>query len=222
MLVFAGFGQALPESQTSTMKPASVTGLRTETRPRLHLPVSPTAAGTLRHSFHRRGAGCRETPLPGEIADRFGKSACSRQGGSRSLTDIRASVVIGSDQVALFGREVIGKPGNPERCIEQLKMLSGQRLAFHTAVNVIHSDTGSNQSHLDITTVQFRKLTNEEIERYVARERPVNCAGGFKAEALGITLFDRIESQDPTALIGLPLIWLSGALAATPVSRCPR
>lgn len=122
------------------------------------------------------------------------------------------SVVIGSDQVALFGREVIGKPGNPERCIEQLKRMSGERLAFHTAVNVIHSDTGSNESHLDITTVQFRKLTAEEIERYVARERPVNCAGGFKAEALGITLFERIESQDPTALIGLPLIWLSSAL----------
>src|SRR5688572_11988116 len=122
------------------------------------------------------------------------------------------SIVIGSDQVALFGRELIGKPGNPKRCIEQLKMLSGQRLAFHTAVNVIQSDTGSNQSHLDITTVHFRKLTNEEIERYVARERPVSCAGGFKAEALGITLFDRIESQDPTALIGLPLIWLAGAL----------
>ena len=152
-----------------------------------------------------------ETPLPGEtpidLANRL----------ARAKAEVIAhrhpsSVVIGSDQVALFGREVIGKPGNPERCIEQLKMLSGQRLAFHTAVNVIQSDTGSNQSHLDITTVHFRKLTSDEIERYVARERPVNCAGGFKAEALGITLFDRIDSQDPTALIGLPLVWLSAAL----------
>lgn len=122
------------------------------------------------------------------------------------------SIVIGSDQVAVFGREIIGKPGNPERCIEQLKAVSGQRLAFHTAVHVIQSDSGSNESHLDITTVHFRKLSAEEIARYVARERPVNCAGGFKAEGLGITLFERIESQDPTALIGLPLIWLSGAL----------
>jgi len=152
-----------------------------------------------------------ETPLPGEtpidLANRL----------ARAKAEVIAhrhpsSVVIGSDQVAMLGKEVIAKPGNPERCIEQLKMLSGQRLAFHTAVNVIQSDTGSNQSHLDITTVHFRKLTTEEIERYVARERPVNCAGSFKAEALGITLFDRIESNDPTALIGLPLIWLANAL----------
>lgn len=122
------------------------------------------------------------------------------------------SIVIGSDQVALFGREIIGKPGNPERCIEQLKAVSGQRLTFHTAVHVIQSDSGSNDSHLDITTVHFRKLSAEEIARYVARERPVNCAGGFKAEGLGITLFERIDSQDPTALIGLPLIWLSAVL----------
>jgi septum formation protein len=155
-----------------------------------------------------------ETPLPGEtpidLANRLARAKAEVIAHRHP-----ASVIVGSDQVALFGREVIGKPGNPERCVEQLKMLSGQRLAFHTAVNVIQSDTGSNQSHLDITTVHFRKLTNDEIERYVARERPVNCAGGFKAEALGITLFDRIESQDPTALIGLPLIWLSAALRRT-------
>jgi len=127
----------------------------------------------------------------------------------------RDSVVIGSDQVALFGREIIGKPGNPERCIEQLRSFSGQRLSFHTAVHVIHSDSGSNEGHVDVTTVYFRKLTQEEIERYVARERPVNSAGGFKIEALGISLFERVECQDPTALIGLPLIWLSAALRRT-------
>jgi septum formation protein len=152
-----------------------------------------------------------EAPLPGEtpldLTNRLARAKAEVVANRQ-----RGSVVIGSDQVALFGRDIIGKPGNPERCIEQLKRLSGQRLAFHTAVNVMHSDTGANESHLDITTVQFRKLTDQEIERYVARERPVNCAGGFKAEGLGITLFDQIESQDPTALIGLPLIWLAGAL----------
>ncbi|HEY8539551.1 MAG TPA: nucleoside triphosphate pyrophosphatase [Steroidobacteraceae bacterium] len=152
-----------------------------------------------------------ESPLPGEtpidLANRL----------ARTKAEVIArrhpnSVVVGSDQVALWGKEVFGKPGNPERCIEQLRRLSGQRLAFYTAVNVIHSDTGSNESHLDITTVYFRKLTDQEIERYVARERPVNCAGAFKAESLGIALFERIESNDPTGLIGLPLIWLAGAL----------
>lgn len=122
------------------------------------------------------------------------------------------SVVIGSDQLALFGGEIIGKPGNPEKCSAQLRSFSGQRLTFHTAIHVIQSATGANESHLDLTTVHFRKLSDAEIERYVARERPVNCAGGFKAEGLGITLFERIESQDPTALIGLPLIWLAAAL----------
>jgi septum formation protein len=152
-----------------------------------------------------------ESPLPGETPiDLVNRLA-------RDKAEVVArrspkSIVIGSDQLALLGREVLGKPGNPERCIEQLKAASGQRLTFHTAVHVIRSDSGSNESHLDVTTVHFRKLGDDEIARYVARERPVNCAGGFKAEALGISLFERIESQDPTALIGLPLIWLSGAL----------
>jgi septum formation protein len=152
-----------------------------------------------------------ESPLPGETpVDLVNRLA-------RAKAEVVArrnpkSIVIGSDQVAVFGREILGKPGNPERCIEQLKAVSGQRLTFNTAVHVIQSDTGTNDSHLDVTTVHFRKLTDDEIARYVARERPVNCAGGFKAEALGISLFERIESQDPTALIGLPLIWLSAAL----------
>lgn len=152
-----------------------------------------------------------ESPLPGETPiDLVNRLA-------RAKAEVVArrnprSIVIGSDQVAVFGREIIGKPGNPERCIEQLKSVSGQRLTFHTAVHVIQSESGSNDGHLDVTTVHFRKLSDEEIARYVARERPVNCAGGFKAEGLGITLFERIESQDPTALIGLPLIWLSAAL----------
>lgn len=152
-----------------------------------------------------------ETPLPGETPiDLVNRLA-------RAKAEVVArrnprSIVIGSDQIAVFGREIIGKPGNPERCIEQLKSVSGQRLTFHTAVHVIQSDSASNEAHLDVTTVHFRKLSAEEITRYVARERPVNCAGGFKAEGLGITLFERIESQDPTALIGLPLIWLSAAL----------
>jgi len=152
-----------------------------------------------------------ESPLPAELpVDLVNRLA-------REKTELIArrhpgSVVIGSDQLAVFGRDIVGKPGNPERCIEQLRTFSGQRLTFHTAVHVIQSDTGSNESHLDLTTVQFRKLNDEEIERYVARERPVNCAGGFKAEGLGIGLFERIESQDPTALIGLPLIWVAAAL----------
>lgn len=152
-----------------------------------------------------------ESPLPGETPiDLVARLA--RAKAEAVAQRHRDSIVIGSDQVALFGREIIGKPGNPERCVEQLRAFSGHRLEFHTAVHVIHSDSGSNEGHVDHTTVHFRKLTHEEIDRYVARDRPVASAGAFKIEALGISLFERVESEDPTALIGLPLIWLSAAL----------
>jgi septum formation protein len=121
-------------------------------------------------------------------------------------------LVIGSDQLAVCGREVLGKSGSGERAIAQLRTLSGQRVSFYTAVHVVHSDSGVNEGHMDVTTVHFRSLTEEEIVRYVARDKPYQCAGGFKIEALGVALFTRVESQDPTALIGLPLIWLAGAL----------
>ena len=121
------------------------------------------------------------------------------------------AVVIGSDQLAAYGRQILGKPTTEERCREQLRSMSGQRVNFYTAVHVVGSKA-NREAHLDLTTVTFRNLTEDEIERYVVRERPLDCAGGFKMEGLGITLFERIDSQDPTALIGLPLIWLSGAL----------
>jgi septum formation protein len=122
------------------------------------------------------------------------------------------SLVVGSDQLAVCGQEVLGKPGSGERAIIQLKSLSGQRVVFHTAVHVINTETGKHEGHVDLTTVQFRPLGDEEIRRYVARDKPYDCAGGFKVESVGIALFTRVESQDPTALIGLPMIWLAGAL----------
>ena len=156
-----------------------------------------------------------ETALPAETAiDLVNRLA-------RAKAEIVASrhphgLVIGSDQVALQGREILGKPGTTERCIEQLRACSGQRVTFNTAVHIIRSGTGpnggSNESHMDTTTVYFRRLGDDEIRRYVGREKPLQCAGGFKVEGLGISLFERIESQDPTALIGLPLIWVAGAL----------
>ena len=107
---------------------------------------------------------------------------------------------------------MLGKPGSGERAFAQLKSLSGQRVVFNTAVHLINSDTGANEGHVDVTTVHFRSLTEDEIKRYVARDKPYDCAGGFKVESLGVSLFTRVESQDPTGLVGLPLIWLAGAL----------
>jgi septum formation protein len=126
------------------------------------------------------------------------------------------AIVIGSDQVASLGSRVLDKPGDAENCRNQLASLSGQTARFHTGCAVVAN--GERLIHLDTTSVQFRVLTSEEITRYVEREKPFDCAGGFKAEALGITLMESIESRDPTALIGLPLIWLASALRSFGIS----
>lgn len=122
------------------------------------------------------------------------------------------AVVIGSDQVAAAEKRILDKPGNEAVCREQLAHLSGKTAAFYTGCAIVGPSGEIRDSHLDVTYVGFRTLSSEEIGRYIDREQPFDCAGGFKAESLGITLFDRIESVDPTALIGLPLIWLAGAL----------
>ncbi len=126
------------------------------------------------------------------------------------------AVVIGSDQVAAAGDSILDKPGDAARARAQLTQLSGATALFHTACAVLRPEKASRathpETHLDTTRVVFRSITAEEIERYVARERPFDCAGSFKAEALGVSLLERIESEDPTGLIGLPLIWLAATL----------
>lgn len=118
--------------------------------------------------------------------------------------------VVGSDQVADCCGELLGKPGTLEQARRQLAAASGQTVHFHTAVFVM-GPHGFRESHCDLTRVRFRTLTGDTIQRYLEREPALDCAGSFKAEGLGITLFEAIDSHDPTALVGLPLI----ALAAT-------
>lgn len=152
-----------------------------------------------------------ETALPGEEAE-----ALARRLARLKAEDVAAArqgdVVIGSDQVAVRGTVILGKPGTAGRCVEQLRASSGREVTFLTAAHLIDTRNGSAESHLDRTVVRFRELSADEVARYVAADRPFDCAGGFKAESLGIALFDGIESTDPTALTGLPLVWLSGAL----------
>ncbi len=152
-----------------------------------------------------------ETPLPSEAPIDLVHRLARAKAEAVAQKQAKA-LVIGSDQLAVCGREVLGKPGSGERAIAQLRQLSGQRVTFYTAVHVVNSDSGSNEGHLDATTVHFRSLSDEEIKNYVARDKPYHCAGGFKIESLGVALFTRVESQDPTALVGLPLIWLAGSL----------
>lgn len=121
-------------------------------------------------------------------------------------------LVIGSDQVAALGRLILHKPGSIENAREQLLASSGQVVEFYTSVCVIDTRTGDPRNALDQTRVHFRRLTEGEIDRYLTRERPIDCAGGFKSEGAGIALIERIETVDPTALVGLPLIALARLL----------
>ncbi|MEP7243875.1 MAG: Maf family protein [Gammaproteobacteria bacterium] len=152
-----------------------------------------------------------EAHLPGETPR--GRAARLSLAKARAVAERHPkAIVIGSDQVAASELRVLDRPGDEATCRAQLTSLSGQTARFYTGCAVVGIAAGLSQEYLDVTTVVFRTLTEAEINRYVARERPFDCAGGFKVEALGITLFDRMDTSDPTALIGLPLIWLASAL----------
>lgn len=127
------------------------------------------------------------------------------------------AIVIGSDQVADLAGQPLGKPGNHERAVAQLRAMRGQTVIFQTAVSVVCQATGFKQSDLAAVEVRFRALEDDEIERYLRAEQPYDCAGSAKSEGLGIALLDAILSDDPTALIGLPLIALSRMLRAAGV-----
>ena len=116
------------------------------------------------------------------------------------------AVVIGSDQVADFNGEPLGKPGTHERAIAQLRLMRGRAVVFQTALAVTCLDTGFSQVDLAAVKVRFRNLTDAEIEAYLIAEQPYDCAGSAKSEGLGIALLESIDSDDPTALVGLPLI----------------
>ncbi len=127
-------------------------------------------------------------------------------------------LIIGSDQVASLGNRVLGKPGTVARAEQQLADLSGHTVRFYTGLALLNSATQETQIQLDTTDVEFRTLTAAEISAYVAREQPLDCAGSFKSEGLGVALFERIHTDDPAALIGLPLVRLCGMLRAQGVN----
>jgi septum formation protein len=122
------------------------------------------------------------------------------------------AVVIGADQVPALGDEILRKPGSHTNAVAQLLACSGRTVLFYTAAAVFDSDAGRAWETVDVTEVDFAALDPERVDRYLEIERPYDCSGGFKAEGLGIVLFDAIRSRDPTALIGLPLIWLAATL----------
>ncbi len=122
------------------------------------------------------------------------------------------AVILGSDQVPALGDTILGKPGSHERARQQLQRCSGQAVIFYTAVAIIGPQTDACDCHVDKTTVLFRDLGAADIEHYLQVDKPYDCAGSFKVESRGVTLFERIESCDPTGLQGLPLIWVAARL----------
>ncbi|WP_404300105.1 Maf family protein [Alicycliphilus denitrificans] len=146
-----------------------------------------------------------ETPLPGEDPRTLALRLALAKARAVAAQHPDA-VVIGSDQVADLDGQPLGKPGNHERATAQLRRMSGQTVIFQTAVAVVCQAAGFEQVDLAPVRVRFRELSDAEIERYLRSEQPYDCAGSAKSEGLGIALLDAIDSDDPTALIGLPLI----------------
>ncbi|HKP65661.1 MAG TPA: Maf family nucleotide pyrophosphatase [Casimicrobiaceae bacterium] len=154
-----------------------------------------------------------ETELPGEAP---AATACRLADAKARAVAARRpdALVIGSDQVANCDGVAISKPGDHGTAVAQLTALSGRVIVFHTAVALVDAATGAGETRLIDVRSTFRTLTATAIEHYLQRERPYDCAGAVRSEALGIALFDRIESDDPTALIGLPLIAVTDMLRA--------
>ncbi len=160
-----------------------------------------------------------ETPRPGELPAKTAlRLAQAKAANVASDYAGQLILVIGSDQVAELNGLHIGKPGTKERAREQLRSMRAQTVIFHTALSLIDCGDGNQQSEIVTTDVTFRDYTDAEIENYLARENALDCAGSAKSEALGAALISKMRSDDPTALIGLPLLMLHQMLANVGVS----
>jgi len=146
-----------------------------------------------------RRAGETPQALVARLAEQKAKAV------ARNYTD---ALIIGSDQVAVLNNEVLGKPGNHETAVVQLSKASGETVAFYTGICLFNTTTNNLQVDVVQFNVIFRKLNRDQIEHYLKAEQPYDCAGSFKSEGLGVALFERMEGEDPSALIGLPLIRL--------------
>lgn len=167
--------------------------------------------------FAQSAPGTDETPLAGEApAERALRLAIAK--AEATAGSWRDALVIGSDQVAELDGRILDKPGTIEHACAQLSASSGREVHFHTALCLLDTHDGHRHTHVDHTRVRFRELTAAEITRYVERERPLDCAGSFKCEGLGISLFESIDNRDPSALVGLPLIALARMLRAAGVA----
>ncbi len=194
--------QPLPMPRTLVL--GSTSRYRRELLERLNLPFEVTAPHV------------DETPLPGEAPRALALRLALAKARAVAQTHPEA-VVIGSDQVADLDGLPLGKPGNHERAVQQLRQMRGHTVVFQTALAVVCLATGFEQVDLAAVRVKFRDLTDTEIENYLQAEKPYDCAGSAKSEGLGIALLEAIDNDDPTALVGLPLIRTARMLRAAGV-----
>lgn len=163
----------------------------------------------LQLSFRVEASAVDETPLPGEAPEALVCRLAEAKAQAVARRNPQAAV-IGADQMAVCGTRILGKPGNAERAVEQLEWMQGQTVEFLNGIAIVAA------SGTEILLVPYRivlrPLTRMEIERYVARDQPLDCAGSFRSEGLGISLVERMEGEDPHALMGLPLIALCRVL----------
>lgn len=173
---------------------ASTSPFRRSILEKLHLP------------FETAAPNCNETPIQGETPEELVKRLAIQKAISCNTTE--NSLIIGSDQVCVIEGKIVGKPHTKEKAIEQLMAASGQVITFYTGLALYCTESGESNVRLDTFKVHFRNLTRAQIEYYVEVEQPLNCAGSFMSEGLGIALFSQLEGRDPNSLIGLPLITL--------------
>lgn len=170
-------------------------------------PYRRELLGRLKLPFEVCSPEVDETPLPGETPEETAYRLAIAKARS-AAKDFPDALIIGSDQVATLDGLQLGKPHTHDNAVRQLTLMRGRSVVFHTALCLYNSRTGNTQVKVVPFTVHFRNLSDAQIERYLAKEQPYNCAGSAKSEGLGIALIEKMDGDDPNALIGLPLIAL--------------
>ena len=159
--------------------------------------------------FEVRPSGLDETAKQGEQPKALAKRLASEK--AQHIPRLNA-LIIGADQVATLGKEILRKPEDHFTALQQLVKCQGKMIMFYTAITVIDQPSGQHWEAIDQTEVHFQNLERAQLDQYLKLEKPYDCAGGFRAEGLGISLLETIKSTDPTALLGLPLVWLISVL----------
>ena len=180
-------------------------------------PFRQALLGKLGLPFITAAPDVNETPRAGEAADALVTRLAVAKAQALAA-DYPDSWIIGSDQVCLLDGAITGKPHTPDRAFAQLRQASGNAITFYTGLALYQPRSGTLMQCCEPFVVHFRDLSDEEIRAYIEKEQPLQCAGSFKSEGLGICLFERLEGRDPNTLVGLPLIALSGMLRAVGIN----